>query len=239
MKRFFVHHGVWCILGLCLLLAAPARAEVPLRTIIAAVEQSYNGLNDLEATFTQKSYIPSLKRDQVGGGTLAIKKRPRGSALFRFDYTKPQQLIVSNGTTVWFYLPENRQVMETTVGKLFAGGNGVALNYLTGIGRISKDFTIKTLNGGRDAAGNYLLELIPKHPSQSLAKLHLTISAEAVNHYLKEGKAQTTFPIVASVVFDPYGTKTAIQYSRVKINRGLSNKLFTFTVPAGVEVVRN
>jgi outer membrane lipoprotein carrier protein len=238
MKRslhLFVALGTLCV---GLLLGTPAQAEVPLAVVIAAVEQSYNGLNDLEASFSQKTNIPSMKREQVGGGTLAIKKRPGGPAMFRFDYTKPKQLIVSNGKMVWFYLPENRQVMETSVTDLFKGGNGVVLNYLTGIGRISKDFTITLFNGGRDQSGNYLLELIPKQPSQNLAKLQLTVSAEAVNYFAKTGKARTTFPIVTSVIFDPYGTRTAIAFSAIRVNRGLQNTLFTFRTPAGVEVVR-
>ena len=108
--------------------------------------------------------------------------------MFRFDYTKPQQLIVSNGSTVWYYLPENRQVMVSDLKSLLEGGQGVTLNYLTGIGRISRDFAIKPINGGRDAQGNYLLELIPKAPSRNLAKLEMTVSAEDVGIFLKKGK---------------------------------------------------
>jgi outer membrane lipoprotein carrier protein len=227
-----------CTLFISLFSPAPARAAAALKDVVAAVEKSYNSLTDLQASFSQKTLLPSVKKEQKGNGTLSLRKNPGGAAMFRFDYTKPRQLIVSDGTTVWFYLPENKQVMEAGVSKLFEGGNSVTLNYLTGIGRISRDFTITFLNGGHDAAGNYLLELVPKKPSRNLAKLQLTVSAEAVERYMKEGKAMKTFPIISSAIFDPFGTRTTIDFSNIKVNRGLRVSLFTFSAPEGIEVIK-
>jgi len=238
MERFSVIFLSCCTLLLSVAFAPPARAEAGLKDVVAAVEKSYNSLTDFQASFSQKTYIASMKREQTGSGTLAIRKNPAGPAMFRFDYRKPRQLIVSDGSTVWFYLPENKQVMVADVKALFEGGKGVTLNYLTGIGRISRDFTISFLNGGRDAKGNYLLELVPKKPSQALAKLRLTVAAEAVERFDQAGKPGTIFPIVSSVVFDAIGTRTAIDFSGVSVNRGVRASQFTFKVPAGVEVVR-
>jgi outer membrane lipoprotein carrier protein len=238
MNRFAIIVLVCFALVLSARFAPCAPATANLKDVVAAVEKSYNSLADIESSFTQKTYIASMKREQTGNGTLAIKKNPSGPAMFRFDYRKPRQLIVSDGSKVWFYLPENKQVMVADIKTLFEGGKGVTLNYLTGIGRISRDFTITFLNGGRDAKGNYLLELIPRQPSQALAKLRLTVAAEAVEHFEQSGKGSSVFPLVSSVVFDAIGTRTTIDFSNVTVNRGVKNSLFTFKVPAGVEVVR-
>lgn len=238
MRRTITALAVCCTLLMPLFSPPPSRAAAPVKDVVATVEKSYNSLTDLQASFSQKTFLPSVKREQRGNGTLSLRKNPGGAAMFRFDYAKPRQLIVSDGTTVWFYLPENRQVMQTGVDALFEGANSVTLNYLTGIGRISRDFAITALNGGRDAAGNYLLELVPKKASRNLAKLHLTVSAEAVERYLKEGKAPKTFPILSSVVFDPFGSRTAIEFTNVRVNRGLRGSLFTFKAPEGVEVIK-
>ncbi|MHC1697104.1 MAG: outer membrane lipoprotein carrier protein LolA [Geobacteraceae bacterium] len=219
--------------------AQPARAEAQLKEVIATVEQSYNSLTDLQAIFSQRTFLASVKREQKGTGTLSIKKKAKGPAMFRFDYTKPRQLIVSDGSKVWYHLPENNQVMVSDLKKLFEGGQGVTLNYLTGIGRISRDFTITPLKGGRDAKGNYLLELMPKTPSQNLAKLELTVAAKDVALYLKKGAIRNTFPILTSVVYDQLGTKTTIDFSKIRVNRGLPASLFQFKIPAGMEVVRH
>lgn len=238
MKRTFAPFFISCTLIIGLFSPATARAAAALKDVVAAVEKSYNSLTDLQSSFSQKTFLPSVKREQKGNGTLSLKKISGGAAMFRFDYTKPRQLIVSDGKTVWFYLPDNKQVMQTDVNKLFEGGNSVTLNYLTGIGRISQDFTITPLNSGRDTAGNYLLELVPRKPSRNLAKLHLTVSTEAIERYLKQGKVSKVFPIISSVVFDPFGSRTIIEFSNVRVNRGLRNSLFAFNAPEGVEIIK-
>lgn len=238
MKRY-VSLVVCCLaLSFQLVNAGRAQAEADLKDIVAAVERSYESLSDLQASFSQKTYIASMKREQTGKGTLSIRKNPGAAAMFRFDYTKPKQLIVSDGTSVWFYLPENNQVMVTDVRSMFEGGNGVALNFLTGIGRLSRDFSITRPNGGRDAKGNYLLELVPKSSSKNLQKLRLTVSAEVVDGHLKGARGKGGFPIVSSVVYDHFGTRTTIDFGNVRINSGLKTSLFTFKVPKGVELIR-
>jgi len=239
MKLFMPRIILCSTIALNLFFAPPARAEAKLKDVIATVEQSYNSLTDLQATFSQKTYLASVKREQKGNGTLSIKKKSKGPAMFRFDYTKPKQLIVSDGSTIWYYLPENRQVMVSTLESLLEGGQGVTLNYLTGIGRISRDFTITPLKGGRDAKGNYLLELIPKTPSQNLAKLEMTVSAKDIGIFLKKGKIRNTFPILTSVIYDQLGTRTTIDFSNVRVNRGLPASLFQLKIPAGTEVIRH
>lgn len=236
--RYFTIVPLLCLFALVPGFASPAFAEAGLKDVVATVERGYNSLSDLQASFAQKTFIPSVKRDQTGNGVLYIKKNSSRTAMFRFDYRMPKQLIVSNGKTVWFYLPENRQVMQSSIRNIFEGDNGIALNYLTGMGRISRDFTISPLKGLRDASGNYLLELVPKKPGKNLAKLQLTVSGDAVAKYLKEKNLKNTFPIVSSVVFDPFGTRTTIIFSNVKVNRGMKTSLFTFRAPAGTEIIK-
>lgn len=236
--KFFASMMLLCSFVVTPCFTPAAHAEAGVKDVIATVERGYNSLNDLQASFVQKSYVPSLKRDQAGSGTLFIRKGSGSAAMFRFDYRKPKQLIVSDGRSIWFYLPENRQVMQSNVRNMFEGDNGIALNYLTGMGRISRDFSISPMKGLRDASGNYLLELVPKKQGRNLAKLQLTVSAEAVDKYLRDGSLKNTFPIVSSVVTDQFGTRTSISFSNVKVNRGLKNSLFTFKVPAGVEVIK-
>ncbi|WP_298434330.1 outer membrane lipoprotein carrier protein LolA [Geobacter sp.] len=222
-----------------LLLVSPAAFAASLGDVVSTLEQGYASLRDLQAAFSQRTELASVKRSQTGSGELFIKKGSGSGAMFRFNYVKPPQQIVSNGKTVWYYLPENRQVMTMDASALFAGGGGVALSYLTGMGTVSRDFTVRLLGGGRDAKGNYLLELVPKKQGQAFAKLHLTVSGRAVDEFERTGRASAPFPIISSVVFDQLGNRTSIEFSKVRVNRGLSSALFTFKVPAGVEVIAN
>jgi outer membrane lipoprotein carrier protein len=214
-----------------------AAAATP-QDVVATLEKGYGALADLQADFSQSTSIASLNREERGSGELFIKKGAGGAAMFRFNYTKPRQQIISNGKTVWYYLPENKQVMISDAASLFEGGNAMALNYLTGMGRLSADFSVAFAKEGRDKKGNYILDLVPKKKSPAIAKLQLTVSGRAVEEYLASGTVRELFPVISSVVHDQLGNRTRIDYSKVRVNRGVGSDRFTFKVPAGVEVIK-
>lgn len=213
-------------------------ADASLKDVVATLEQGYNSLNDVQADFSQRTLIASIKKEQHSSGMLFIKKPAGAAAMFRFNYIKPQQQIVSNGKTLWFYLPENKLVMVSDVTNLFEGENGVTLNYLIGMGHVSRDFAISFVGNGRDKKGNYVLELIPKKKSKVMTKLQITVATGAVEQFMQNGKARDSFPIVSSVVYDTFGNKTSIDFSKIKTNRGMSVSLFSFKIPSGVEVIK-
>lgn len=219
-------------------LAGPpsATAAVTAKDVVAALEQGYETISDLQADFSQRTAIASLGREERGAGELLLKKAA-GSPMFRFNYTKPRQQIISNGKTVWYYLPENKQVLISDVAALFEGGNAMALNYLTGMGRLSADFTAAlATEGGKK--GEYLIDLVPRKSSAMLTKLQLAVSSRAVDEFMATGKVAEAFPVTASVVHDQLGNRTRIEYSRIRINRGLGSDRFTFKAPAGVEIIK-
>jgi outer membrane lipoprotein carrier protein len=229
---------VWMLLFLVSSPVLAAEKTVALKDVVSALEKGYDSLQDVQADFTQKTVIAGINREQKGNGELLLKKPASATAMFRFNYAKPKQQIVSNGKQVWFYLAENKQVMVSPVADMFKGGNSIALNYLTGLGHVSTDFKASFAKEVQDKHGNYQLELLPKNPSAVLAKLQLTVSAAAVDHFMRDGNVQNIFPVVASVIYDAGGNQTRIEYSRVKVNKGLANSKFNFKIPEGVEVVK-
>ncbi|MBI1922208.1 MAG: outer membrane lipoprotein chaperone LolA [Geobacter sp.] len=225
------------LLGAIWLTGATA-AAAELDDVVATLEQGYAILEDVQASFVQRAAIASLKREEKGGGEMLIKRPQNAPAMFRFDYTKPQkQQIISNGKTLWFYVPDNQQVMVTNLNGLMEN-SGVSMNYLTGLGHVSRDFSIAFAGDGKDSKGNYVLQLTPKKKSQLLARLQLTIKAEAVEGYLREGKAVDPFPVLTSVVHDQAGNRTTLEFHKIRVNKGLSGSLFQFRVPSGVEVIK-
>lgn len=221
-----------------LLVASATAAEKPdLQEILAALKNGYASMKDLHADFHQKTYITTLKREEKGSGELFLKKSG-DTAQFRFNYIKPKQQIISNGKSVWYYLPDNKQVILTDTAKLFAGGNGMALSYLTGLGKLSEDFEVKLVSQTPDKKGDFQLELIPKKSNQSVAKLHLFVSGAAVKKSGENPSGTAFFPLTASILFDHLGNRTTIEYSKIRLNNGLGNELFSFKPPAGVEIIK-
>jgi len=235
----FIKQQLAALIALITLTASSAYpAEKPgLQEILSAVKKGYASMEDLHADFNQKTYVEALKREEKGSGELFLRKKG-GSAQFRFNYVKPRQQIISNGKTVWYYLPDNRQVILTDTAKLFAGGNGMALSYLTGLGSLEEDFNIKLIAATLDKKGNFTLELVPKKNNPAVAKLHLFVSSEAVAKAGTNGKGEAFFPIAASTLFDQMGNRTTIEFSKIRINSGLGSDRFSFKPPAGVEVIK-
>ena len=121
---------------------------------------------------------------------------------------------------------------------MFSGGNSIALSYLTGLGHVSRDFDVAFAKEPQDKKGNYQLELTPKKASPVLARLQLTVSAEAVEQMQATGEVKNVFPIISSIVHDAGGNKTRIDYSRTRVNKGLGDGKFNFKIPEGVEVIK-
>lgn len=225
-------------LVLCCSVAPVQAAEATLQQVITTLEQGYASLQDLQATFSQATTLAGFPRPQKGHGELALRRPSQGAAQFRFDYTVPRQQIISDGRQVWFYQPENKQVLVSSLEKMVKGGNSIAMAYLTGLGNVSKDFHAAFSKPARDKQGNYQLDLIPRKPTPILAKMRLTIRDEAVSAYLANGQTKDLFPVVSSMVIDANGTETRFDYSRIRTNNGLSSAKFSFKVPQGVTIIK-
>lgn len=230
---------VFCLSVTLIAMGANYCLGAELSQVVRTLEQGYATLNDLQADFNQKSTLKTMKHVEKGGGELFIKKGSGKDAMFRFNYSKPKQQIISNGKKVWYYLPDQKQVMVVELSQLFNEGNGVALNYLAGLGHVSNDFNITFAAEARDKKGNYLLELVPKQKSPAMAKLQLVVEGAAVESFIAQGRPSTPFPIVTSTVTDQIGNSTRMEFSNVKTNRGMESGKFNFKIPAGVEIVKN
>jgi outer membrane lipoprotein carrier protein len=231
------------VVGTLLLFISPfsataASTTASLKDVVTALEKGYAGLQDVQAEFSQSTTISAIGRTQKGMGELFLKRPASSAAMFRFNYSKPKQQIISNGKQVWFYTADTKQVMVSDVTAMFAGGNSIALSYLTGLGHVSRDFEVVFAAETKDKNGNYQLELTPKKASPVLAKLQLTVSAAAVEQVRVSGEVRDVFPIISSNIQDVGGNRTRIDYSRTKVNRGIDNGKFNFKIPAGVEVIK-
>ena len=226
---------------LLLLFALPlsaASTPATLKDVVSALEKGYAGLQDVQADFSQKTTIAAVNREQKGSGEVLLKRPASATAMFRFNYSKPKQQIISNGKQVWFYTPENKQVLVNSFAAMFARGNSIALSYLTGLGHVSRDFDVTFAAEPQDKNGNYQLELTPKKASAVLVRLQLTVASDAVEQLQASGEVKNIFPIISSTLHDAGGNRTRIDYSRTRVNKGLDNGKFNFKIPEGVEVIK-
>lgn len=243
-------HAIMALILLVWLLPAAARAA-SLDEVVRTLESPFRAgasaataIRDFKADFSQESKIASLDRTQQGRGKVAmrfVRKDPDQPPVvqFRWDYSEPNdQLIVSDGRTMWVYVPENRQVIESEVAEVKRSDGNDPLTFLTGLGNLGRDFTIAFATPDRDAEGNWVLELTPRKPSPLVARLQIVVDRRAVEAFSRGGNTGGYLPLHSSLVVDSGGNSTRIEFSDIRINQGLGDKDFRFTVPAGVEVVR-
>ena len=83
------------------------------RQLAHAVDEHYNQLRSLQADFTEIYRGEGTEREE--SGTLWLKK-PRK---MRWEYRSPKaKLFISDGQSVWFYLPAEKQLRKTDFRKL-------------------------------------------------------------------------------------------------------------------------
>ncbi len=236
-----------------LLLSIPgisAADEIDLNAVIATLEtpfkdqtKSSERIHDFSAEFFQESHIASIGRTQHGQGTVhfkfvAVVTQKAPLAKFLWKYRKPSiQEIISDGQTMWVYLLENRQVIESDISQINAQQGENPVTFLSGLGNLSRDFSINWGSPRIVESGDYLLHLEPRKESQLIQQIEVIVSESAVNQWLKQHKTGDIFPILSTLVTDPNGNRTLIEFRDLKLNQQLADQLFSFERPAGVELV--
>ena len=231
---------------------AIAAEDLSLQDVLQALESPFKTdmkqikgvrIDDFQAEFLQQSHIASIDRTQHGAGSVGFRfirddAGQQASAMFRWEYREPNvQEIISDGRTMWFYLPENRQVIESDMTKLVSRQGENPVTFLSGLGNLTRDFSVDWADPQSDVDGNPVLALRPLKNSQFIDRLEVVVAQKAVDQFVKQRKAGLVFPILSTAVVDPNGNRTAIFFQKVRINQGLSKDSFRFQTPEGVEVV--
>jgi len=202
------------------LIFSPGAFGATAQAVLAEIQSRYEKTNDLEASFLQEYIGKVMKRPQKGEGKVYFKKK----GMMRWDYRVPNQKLISNGLTLWYYQPEENQVFVSDIANVVK--EKAPLAFLAGEGDLSRDFTLLNTNDPvSQKEENFVVELVPKEPYATLAKLVLTVDKK-------------TYYVVQADVFDELGNVTRTRFIDIKTNVGLPNSFFQFKIPAGAEVLK-
>jgi len=180
------------------------------------VQRRFDATLDFTATVEQELVVAAAGRTLTARGTVTFK-RP-GKMRWTLQNDEPQ-VIVADGHTLWFYQPDEQQVLKAPFQSAFRSTTPVS--FLIGVGRIRDDFEV-SLEGADD--GHVLLALIPRNNSGDVGRLRLTVAA-------------SSYDIVGAEIHDPAGNVTRLRFSDLQRNRGVDDSLFRFDVPPGVDVI--
>jgi len=195
--------------ALCLVLflasaVAPAWA-VGLNDVIRTLETPFQPETDKEfriadysADFFQESKIASLDRLQRANGRVEVAFSYQGvktvpDVKFHWQYEQPTtQEIVSDGKSLWVYLPDNNQVILSDIAMVNQARQNDPMTFLTGLGNLSRDFQIGWATPQYDIDGNYVLELKPQRVSSLINRLVIVVDRFAVEAFLQRNQEGET-----------------------------------------------
>lgn len=206
------------VLAFVLALASPsAQTQQPPDALAKQLQAHYQSIRDFSANFIQSYRTGVLKTRTQESGTVAVKKPGK----MRWIYTKPERKeLVSDGRKIYWYVHEEKQVEVRDVADTATTPD----LFLSGKGDIARDFT--PTHAESPIAGTIALKLVPRR-------------AEPEYAYLVVAFDPATLQIRGLTTRDHQGGESALTFSNMKENRGLSDKDFVFTPPRGVTVVND
>jgi outer membrane lipoprotein carrier protein len=192
----------------------PAAAE-----LARALQNKYEKVRDFSADFVHVYEGGILRKRITERGTLLVKKPGK----MRWTYTSPEQkLFVSDGVKIYSYVPQDRQVIISTVP---AGDRASSpILFLAGRGNIERDFRISHADMPDRPADTYALKMVPTERQQDYDWLVLVVDRQSLR-------------VRMLVTNDAQGGQSTFTFSNLRENVGPSDKEFSFKIPRGVDVV--
>ncbi|MDI6801368.1 MAG: outer membrane lipoprotein carrier protein LolA [Thermodesulfovibrionales bacterium] len=176
---------------------------------VLKIQKAYENIKDIKGSFIQKSHLKDLKRTDTYKGEFFIK-----SQRMRWEYKgeKPQIVYIS-GDEIIIYQPKEKQAFKSRFDRAAYGQAPIAL--LGGFGNIKEEFNVSVKNDK--------LLLKPKKPMGNISHIELLPS---------DGE----FPIESLIIVDNLSNRIEIFLKDVRVNTGLKDKTFEFTLPEGVNI---
>lgn len=183
------------------------------------LQARYDAITDFSADFVQTYRGGVLRKTTTESGTVAIKKPGR----MRWTYTRPEdKLFVADGRKMYIYVPADRQVI---VRDMPAGDEAaIPVLFLVGKGQLARDFEAAYADVPGAPAGSVALKLTPRTPQRDYESITLVVEAR-------------TLQLRMLVARDSQGGTSTFTFRNLKENVGLPDKMFSFVIPRGADVI--
>ena len=197
--------------------ALAAESDLTLEQILDRMEKHYAG-SSFTANFVQESTVRAMEITDFASGKIFV----RHPGKMRWDYEKPeQQVIITDGFTLWIYRPADNQVMTGKAPTFFSDGKGAS--FLSDITLVRKKFSISLVESKDDFF--YELNLKPLEKTLDVTDIRMSVT-------------KNTFTVIRVVTYNSYGDKNHIEFLNHQFNADLKEELFTFEAPEGTDVLQ-
>ncbi|MBS1821133.1 MAG: outer membrane lipoprotein chaperone LolA [Acidobacteria bacterium] len=206
-----MRHGVM-LLAFAVAASAFARAQ-DADALLRKVDDHYNRLSSLRAHYTER--YAGMGIDRTESGTLLLKKPGR----MRWSYDQPAgKVFVLDGKFAWFYTPGDDQAQRIPAKQL--DDLRSPLRFLLGHTQLKKELGGVTVT--QDSNGIHIAG-VPVGMEQRIKALTLDVTAAGAIQHMKMEELD--------------GATTEFTFTQVEENVSTRETDFTFTPPAGVQIV--
>jgi outer membrane lipoprotein carrier protein len=204
---------------LAIFLAVSPQLDRGLTGLVEGVERSFAQMKDFSSDFIQ-IFQDALNRKQQESGHLYLM-RPR---MMRWEYKNPEdKLFVSDGKTVYYYVPADHQVSKEAVKQSF--DDRMPLMFLLGQTNLRSEFSrFELLNTKPFFEGLKVVRMFPKRKTDLQEVL---MEVDPANYQIRR-----------LVLAHMDGSRSEFIFSNIRTNTRLNASMFDFKVPAGVEIVQ-
>jgi outer membrane lipoprotein carrier protein len=188
--------------------------------VAAQVQSFYNKTKTYQAHFKQEYYIKMHDKREASEGQVAFEKPGRMS----WNYDQPNgNRVVSNGQELKVYQPAMQQMFVQPVDK---SQYPAALSFLMGQGNLTDSFDLRLLDPSTvKFEGGWVLEGTPKDPTPAYQKVLL---------YVDAGTSQ----VRRVLILDAQGNRNRFDFDNPLVNTPVPPGSFSFTPPAGTQIVK-
>lgn len=184
---------------------------------VMRVQVTYQAMKSFSGRFEQEDTRRDGRIDRARG-RLAYRRPGR----MRWEYDPPQeQLLITDGSTVWLYDP---LLDNVTVQPLQDLTRGTPLSFLLGAGNLTRDFACQALTIKPPADGLAYIELRPRSSIPGLA-------------YLQLGVHPANGRIGALRMVDNQGNIRLLRLKDLRIGATFPPGHFKFIIKDGMEVI--
>jgi len=211
---------LFLLLSLSVAVRGQGKSDKKLDEILDEVQSKYEKIEDFHSKFIQEATVKVLNKVQKARGEVWFKKPGK----MRWNYYKPtKDQIVSDGSTIWLYNYDEKQVVKSLLEKVI--DTHTTNTFLLGLGNLKEQFNAQfSKSKSTDENGNYLIDLTPKKSDEQYDMV--TIAVDRKTMFVKD-----------IYLYDPYGNVTKVRLENMEINRGIPDSLFKFKVPKGTEII--
>ena len=211
--HLFIASALWVAVSV----TGMAQSRPAPEALARSLQQRYQGIKDFSADFVHSYRGGVLKTQSQERGTVSVKKPSR----MRWTYTAPEKKeFVSDGLKIYSYIPQDKQVIVSAVPPDNQATTPAL--FLAGKGDIVRDFSASYAQP--TVPGTLALKLAPRR-------------TEPDYEYLVVAVDPTSLQIRALTTRDHEGGESTLVFTNLKENQGISDKVFAFRIPRGVDVI--